>query len=47
MARVTNWNSIVQRETEVGFLEDAGQPCPACRGRGDEDCLTCGGEGYV
>lgn len=29
-----------------GDLTDE-QPCPACRGRGDDDCLTCGGEGYV
>lgn len=21
--------------------------CPECRGRGDDGCLTCGGEGYV
>lgn len=21
--------------------------CPTCRGRAEDDCLTCGGEGYV
>lgn len=46
MARVKVWNTLVQRETEVGFLEEE-QPCPECRGRGDDDCLSCGGEGYV
>lgn len=23
------------------------QDCPACDGRGDLECLTCGGLGYV
>jgi hypothetical protein len=27
------------------YLDD--DDCPACRGRGDSGCLTCGGEGYV
>lgn len=21
--------------------------CPECKGRAEDDCLTCGGEGYV
>jgi hypothetical protein len=29
----------------IELMDD--QPCPACRGRADDDCLTCGGEGYV
>jgi hypothetical protein len=26
---------------------DMEDDCPACKGRGDDGCLTCGGEGYV
>jgi DnaJ-class molecular chaperone len=46
MPRVQVWNSLAQRETEVGFLSEE-QPCPECRGRAEEDCLGCGGEGVV
>lgn len=46
MARLQLRNAAVYREEEVGFLSEE-QPCPECRGRGEDGCLTCGGEGYV
>ena len=31
--------------SDSDVLDD--QPCPECRGRADDDCITCGGMGYV
>lgn len=41
MPRVRVW------ERRIGEGGGEETPCPDCRGRGDEDCLTCGGEGVV
>lgn len=47
MARVQVWEPRLTRWDHDVPVNDEEQDCPACRGRGDEDCLTCGGEGYV
>lgn len=45
--RVKIWEPrITLYGTELEMTDDE-QPCPGCRGRGDDGCLTCGGEGYV
>lgn len=44
MPSVRNWE---RRFGDPGTPVPEDDECPECRGRGDEDCLTCGGEGYL
>lgn len=47
MARLPVWNPRITLDGTELVLEGEDQPCPGCRGRGDDGCLSCGGEGYV
>jgi hypothetical protein len=38
---------LPREDPESCVIELVDDDCPACRGRGDDGCLTCGGEGYV
>ena len=42
MPKVQVWERRLDAEDDA-----AETPCPECRGRGDEDCLICGGEGVT